>query len=84
MTKKKKKKEVITYTVSINGCVITFKDTDTKRYKYIELCLTGIAKLLNLVRDTDDWVAFTELMQSVTEELGAEDIVDRSIPTYVR
>jgi len=72
--KKRKKQREVEYQVHTKGCDITFKTGDAKHYKHIKLVLVGIAKLLNLVRDNDDWEKFTVLMGAVVEELGAEDI----------
>ena len=72
--KKSKKKREVKYQIHIDGCDISFIDNgvNAKRYKHVELCLTGIAKLLNLVRDTDDWEKFTLLMDAVVEELATD------------
>lgn len=71
---RRKKKKQAEYQVHTKGCDIILKTGDAKRYKHIKLTLVGIAKLLNLVRDNDDWEKFTALMEAVVEELGAEDI----------
>lgn len=87
--KKNRKKYPVEYQINVNGCVITFKDVNAKRYKHIELCLKGIAKLLNVVRDSDDWEKFIALMEAVATEM-AENSLGYSTqpmekpPDYVR
>lgn len=73
--KKKQSEKPVEYHVHIDGCDIKFRTNDIKRYKHIELCLTGIAKLLNLVEENDDWIKFTGLMDAVVEELADYSMV---------
>jgi len=83
MKLRKKKSKAVEYHVSFKGCDIKFKTENGKRHKYIELTLTGLAKLLVLVRDRDDWGIFTELMQAVVEELDVNARFVEEKPTKI-
>jgi len=69
-----KKNKEVEYEVNIKGTRIKLTCKDAKRHKHIELTLIGFAKLLNLVRDNDEWKELLTLMTRVVEILGAKDV----------